>query len=53
MLLGEWINEAEIKCVEYDSQLTFVRQIFLDYILLMVHYTKSSECRYIIRIIKD
>ena len=28
ILLGEWINDAEIKCVEYDSQLTFVRQNF-------------------------
>ena len=37
-LLDKWINDAEIKFVEYDSQLTFVKEKFLDYILLTVHY---------------
>ena len=53
ILLGEWINYAEIKCVEYDSQLTFVKQKFLDYILLTVHYTNNSKGQFIIRTIDD
>ena len=52
-LLGEWINDAEIKCVEYNSQLTFVREKFLKYILLMVHYTNCSKSLFIIRVIED
>ena len=52
-LLEEWINDAEIKCVEYDSQLSFVKEKFLDYILLTVHYTNSSKCRFLIRNIED
>ena len=40
-LLEEWINDAEIKCVEYDSQLSFVKEKCLDYLLLTIHYTNS------------
>lgn len=43
ILLGDWITEAQIKCMEFDTQLTFIRQIFLDYILLIVHYTESTN----------
>ena len=53
ILLGEWINEAETKCVEYGSLLTFIRETFLDCMLLTVHYTKNSESRFIIRNIDD
>ena len=53
ILVGEWINDVEMKCVEYDSQLTFVREQFLDYLLLMVHYTNSLKCQFIIRHIDD
>ena len=53
ILLGEWIDDAELRCVEYDSSLTFIREKFLDYILLTIHYTKNSHCRFIIRTIND
>ena len=53
ILLGEWINDVEMKCVEYDSQLTFVREQFLDYTLLTVHYTNSSKYQFVIRHIDD
>ena len=53
ILVGEWINDVEMKCVEYDSQLTFVREQFLDYLLLTIHYTNSSKCQFIIRHIDD
>ena len=43
ILLGEWIDNAELGCVEYDSPLTFVREKFFDYILLTIHYTNSSD----------
>ena len=53
VLLGEWIDKTELKCVEYDSPLTFAREKFFDCILLMVHYTKNSECRFIFTSIDD
>ena len=43
-LLDEWIHDAEIKCQEYDVQLFFVKEKFLDYILLTIHYTRNSRC---------
>ena len=52
-LLGEWIHDAEIKCQEYDVQLVFVKEKFLDYILLTIHYTRNSRCHYLITNIED
>ena len=52
-LLDKWINDVEIKCVEYDSQLSFVKEKFFDYILLPVHYTNSSKCQFLIKNIED
>ena len=53
ILLGEWINEAELRSVEYDPPLTFVRERIFDCILLTVHYTKNTEYRFIITTIDD
>ena len=52
-LLDEWIHEAEIKCLEYDVQLSFVKEKFLDYILLTIHYTGNSKCQFLIKNIED
>ena len=52
-LLDEWIHDAEIKCQEYDVQLFFVKDKFLDYILLTIHYTRNSRCHFLIRNIED
>ena len=43
-LLDEWIQDAEIKCQEYDVQLVFVKEKFLDYTLVPIHYTRNSRC---------
>ena len=33
-LLSEWIHDAESICQQYDVQLVFIKERFLDYILL-------------------
>ena len=38
---------------EYDVQLSFVKEKFLDYILLTIHYTRNSKCRFLIKNIED
>ena len=43
-LLDEWFHDAEIKCQEYDVQLSFAREKFFDYILLIIYYTRNSKC---------
>ena len=48
-LLSEWIHEAESICQQYDVQLVFIKERFLDYILLTIHYTKNSRCHFLIR----
>ena len=52
-LLDEWIHDAEIKCQEYAVQLFFVREQFLEYILLTIHYTRNSRCCFLIKNIED
>ena len=52
-LLDEWISDAEAKCQEYDVQLFFIKEKFLDYILLTIHYTRDSRCHFLIRNIED
>ena len=52
-LLDEWMHDTEIKCVEYDLQIPFVKEKFFDSILLTIHYTKSSKCRFLIKNIED
>ena len=52
-LLDEWIHDAQIKCQEYDVQLFSVREKFLDYILLTIHYTRNSRCQFLIKNIED
>ena len=41
ILLGDLIQDAQVRCIEFDSQLTFTRKKFLEYILLKVHYTRN------------
>ena len=52
-LLDEWIHDEEIKCQEYDVQLSFVKEKFLDYILLTIYYTSNSKCQFLIKNIED
>ena len=52
-LLDEWFHETEIQCQQYDVQLFFIKEKFLDYILLTIHYTRNSRCRFIIKNIED
>ena len=52
-LLDEWIHDAELKCQEYDVQLVFIKEKFLDYILLTIHYTRNSRCQFLIKNIED
>ena len=52
-LLDQWIHDAEIKFQEYDIQLSFVKEKFLDYILLTSHYTRNSKCQFLIKNIED
>ena len=51
-LLDEWIHDAEIKCQEYDVQLFFVKEKFLDYILLTIHYTRNSRCDFSLKTLR-
>ena len=53
LLLSEWIHDIESICQQYDVQLVFIKERFLNYILLTIHYTKNSRCRFIIRNIED
>ena len=48
ILLGDLIHDAQVRCVEFDSQLTFTRKKFLDYILLKEHYTRNSFQQFMI-----
>ena len=52
-LLGQWIHDTESMGHQYDSQLFFTKEKFLDYIVLTVHYTKYSRCKFLIRHIED
>ena len=52
-LLGKLIHDTEIKCQQYDIQLFFVKERFLDYILLTIHYTRNSRCCFLIKNIED
>ena len=31
ILLGDLTEDAQVRCIEYDSQLMFTRKMFLDY----------------------
>ena len=52
-LLDEWIHDTESLCQQFDAQLVFIKERFLDYILLTIYYTKHSRCQFIIRNIED
>ena len=52
-LLCDRIHDAESLCQQYDVQLVFIKERFLDYILLTIHYTKNSRCCFLIRNIED
>ena len=52
-LLDEWIQYIENTCDTYTTQLVFIKEKFLDYIILTVHYTKLSQCKIFIRNIED
>ena len=52
-LLNEWIHDAESLCQQYDVQLFFIKERFLDYILLTIHYTRNSRCHFLIKNIED
>ena len=52
-LLCDWIQDAECLCQQYDVQLVFIKESFLGYILLTIHYTKNSRCCFLIRNIED
>ena len=52
-LLDQWIHDTESMGHQYDSQLFFTKEGFLDYIVLTVHYTKYSRCKFLIRHIED
>ena len=52
-LLDEWIQDIESSCDKYDTQLVFIKEQFLTYIVLTVHYTKFSKCKFLIRNIED
>ena len=52
-LLDEWIHDTESLCHQYDAQLVFIKERFLGYIVLTVHYTKHSRCKFLIRNIED
>ena len=52
-LLDEWIHDAEIKCQEYDVQLSFDKEKLFDYILLTIHYTRNSKCQFLIKNVED
>ena len=46
-------RDIESSCDKYDAQLVFIKERFLDYIVLTVHYTKLSKCKFLIRNIED
>ena len=52
-LLDEWIQYIENTCDTYCTQLVFKKEKFLDYIVLIVHYTQHSQCKFPIRHIED
>ena len=52
-LLDKWIKDTKSSCDNYDAQLVFHKERFLDYIVLTVHYTKFSKCKFLIRNIED
>ena len=52
-LLDEWIHDTESICHQYDTQIIFTKERFLDYIVFTVHYTKNSRCKFLIRNIED
>ena len=52
-LLDEWIQYMENTCDTYSTQLVFKKENFLDYIVLTVHYTQQSQCKFLIRHIED
>ena len=52
-LLDEWIQDTESLCDQYNTQLVFIKEQFLDYIVLTVHYTKLSKYKFLIRNIED
>ena len=51
-LLEEWINDAEIKCVEYDSQLTFIKKKFLTIYYLQFTIPTVQNANYLLGILK-
>ena len=53
ILLGDLTEDAQVRCIEYDSQLMFTRKMFLDYILLKIHYTRNSSQQFMIRTGED
>ena len=53
ILLGEWIEYIDHICDVYDTQLSFEREKFLDFIILTVRYTQSSQCKFLIKHIED
>ena len=52
-LLDQWIHEVENIGHHYGSQLFFTKKKMLDYIVLTVHYTQYSWCKFLIRHIED
>ena len=52
-LLDEWIHHTESLGHQYDTQLFFIKEKIIDYIVLTVYYTKSSICKFLIRNIED
>ena len=52
-LLDEWIHYIENTCDTYGTQLVFKREKILDNIVLTVHYTKDSQCKFLIKHIED
>ena len=49
ILLGEWIEYIDHICDVYDTQLSFEREKFLDFIILTVRYTQNSQCKFLIK----
>ena len=52
-LLDQWIEYIDNICDTYDTQLSFEKEKFLDFIVLTVHYTKNCECKFLIKHIED
>ena len=51
-LLDEWINDAEIKCVEYDSQLSFVKENSLNIYYLQFITPTVQNVDFLLKILK-